>query len=98
MRIRHSDKIGNGKQQLRASIVFAHLQPGQAQILSTKRLVWGRKVYVSALRLDDGELLIVITPDSSPTAISDYAKRWGLETLFGMFKTLRILPRINSLY
>ena len=44
-------------------------------------------VYVSALRLDSGELLIVITPESCPTAVSDYGKRWGIETLFGMFKT-----------
>lgn len=87
LRIRNSDQIDNGKKQLRASIVFAHLQPGQTQILSNKRLVWGRLVYVSALRLDDGELLIVISPDSCSTAISDYGKRWGIETLFGMFKT-----------
>ena len=38
-------------------------------------------VYVSALRLDDGELLIVITPESCSTAISDYGKRWGIEKL-----------------
>lgn len=68
-------------------IVFAHLQPGQTKVLSGKRLVWGRKVYISALRLNSGELLIVITPKSCPTAVSDYGKRWGIETLFGMFKT-----------
>ncbi len=87
LRIRESDLIFDGKKQLRASIVFAHLQPGQSEILSGKKLVWGRKVYVSALRLESGELLIVITPESCPTAISDYGKRWGIETLFGMFKT-----------
>lgn len=87
LRIRESDRIFDGKRQLRASIVFAHLQPGQTRVLSGKRLVWGRLVYVSALRLESGELLIVITPESCPTAISDYGKRWGIETLFGMFKT-----------
>ena len=44
-------------------------------------------MYVSALRLDDGKLLIVITPEPCSNAISDYGKRWGIETLFGMFKT-----------
>ena len=67
--------------------IFANIKPGQTQILSGRRWVWGRSVYVSALRLDDGELLIIVSPDSSQTAISDYAKRWGIETLFGMFKT-----------
>ena len=44
-------------------------------------------MYVSALRLEDGELLIVITPEAATSAISDYAHRWGIETLFGIFKT-----------
>ena len=87
LRIRESDRINDGRKQLRASIIFAHLQPGQTQVLSGKKLVWGRLVYVCALRLDDGELLIVITPDSCSTAISDYGHRWGIETLFGIFKT-----------
>ena len=87
LRIRNSDKIDDGRRQLRASIIFAHLQPGQTQTLSGTRLVWGRLVYVSALRLDNGELLIVISPDSSGTAISDYGQRWGIETYERMFKT-----------
>ena len=97
LRILKSDRIGDGRKQLRASIVFAHLQPGQTQVLSGKRLVWGRLVYISALRLEDDELLIVIAPDSCPTAISDYGKRWGIETLFGMFKTRGFCERIYSL-
>jgi Transposase DDE domain len=39
------------------------------------------------LRLDDGELLIVISDDTPEKVISNYAHRWGIETLFGMFKT-----------
>jgi hypothetical protein len=42
---------------------------------------------MGALRLEDGELLIIISDDSPTTAITDYARRWGIETLFGMFKT-----------
>lgn len=87
LRIRHSDRISDGKKQLRASIIFANLKPGQTQTLSGRRWVWGRLVYVSALRLDDGELLIIITPETTTSAISDYAQRWGIETLFGIFKT-----------
>ncbi|WP_319422732.1 hypothetical protein [Pleurocapsa sp. FMAR1] len=51
--IAQGDRINDGRKQLRASIIFAHLQPGQTQVLSGKKLVWGRLVYVSALRLDD---------------------------------------------
>ena len=80
LRIRDSDLIDNGRRQLRASIVFAHLKLGQTQALSGKRLVWGRLVCVCGLRLDNGKLLIVITPKPCSNAISDYGKRWGIET------------------
>jgi hypothetical protein len=59
----------------------------QPEILSGCRWVWGRLIYISALRLEDGELLVVISNDSPRTAMNDYAQRWGIETLFGMFKT-----------
>ena len=87
LRMRKSDIIDNGRRQLRASIVFSNLKIGQTLTLSGKKLVWGRLVSVSALRLDDGELLIVITPEPCSNAIANYAKRWGIETLFGIFKT-----------
>jgi hypothetical protein len=39
------------------------------------------------LRLEDGSLLVVATQTAPKSAIADYAKRWGIETLFGIFKT-----------
>ncbi|MEL6927585.1 MAG: IS4 family transposase, partial [Cyanobacteria bacterium J06600_6] len=51
LRIRESDRIFDGKRELRASIIFAHLKPGQTQTLSGRRKVWGRLVYVSALHV-----------------------------------------------
>lgn len=44
-------------------------------------------VYRRATPLRVGSLLIVATSDSPQTALSDYAARWGVETLFGIFKT-----------
>ena len=41
LRIRNSDRIDNGRRQVRASIIFAHLQPGQTETLSGKKLIWG---------------------------------------------------------
>lgn len=87
LRIKANQKIHDGQKSLRASIVFSHLQAGHSEVLSSRRWVWGRLIYLSALRLDDGELLIIISDDSPTKAISDYAQRWGIETLFGNFKT-----------
>lgn len=87
IRIRASDCLYNGRQKLKASIVFQHLKPQQTQMLAKRRRLWGYWLYIAALRLDNNDLLLVVCPDSPPSAIADYAARWGIETLFGIFKT-----------
>ncbi|KAB1991136.1 transposase, partial [Haemophilus parainfluenzae] len=57
------------------------------RVLSGKRWVWGRRVYVVATRLEDGELLILATDSRPRSALSDYRLRWGIETLFAALKT-----------
>jgi len=37
--------------------------------------------------MSDNKLLVVATDQAPDTAISDYALRWSIETLFGMFKS-----------
>lgn len=87
IRIRESDKLSKGRTGLKGKVVFAHLKPNQTQVLKNRRCLWGHWVYVAALKLEDGKLLIVATAHAPKTAISDYAHRWGIETLFGIFKT-----------
>ena len=67
--------------------MFADLQPGQTKILRHQRCLWGYWLYIAALRLDDGSLLVVATQTAPTSAITDYAKRWGIETVKGIFKT-----------
>jgi len=77
--------------------VFADLQPGQTRILRHQRCLWGHWLYIAALRLEDGSLLVVATTQTAPkSAITDYAKRWGIETLFGIFTHSGILVGIDS--
>lgn len=87
IRIRESDKLGNGRTLLKARVVFAHLKTNEVKVLAKRRHLWGHWVDVAAMRLEDGSLLIVATADAPETALSDYAHRWGIETLFGIFKT-----------
>jgi len=56
-------------------------------VLSGKRRLWGHWLYLAGLRLEDGSLLVVATNHAPSTAISDYARRWGIETLFDCLKT-----------
>jgi Transposase DDE domain len=87
IRLRKNTLLHDGCRALRADLCFQELQPGQSKILTKRRRVWGRWLDVAALRLDDGTLLIVATAHAPESAIADYAKRWGIETLFGCFKT-----------
>ena len=89
LRLRHSDTISSrsGKSRQKGERVFANLKEGEQLILSGKRWVWGCRVYVVATRLTDGELLILATSHRPKTALMDYRKRWGIETLFAALKT-----------
>jgi hypothetical protein len=79
--------LGKGRQCLKVNAVFQALQPGQHQVLRHKRQLWGHWLYIAALRLEDRTLLVVAPQSGPQSAIADYAKRWGLETLFGSFKS-----------
>jgi len=87
IRIRESDKLDDGQKCLKAKVVFASLQVGEQVVLSKPRKLWGRWLYVAALRLPDGKLLIVATNRQALRAIADYGKRWSIETLFGCLKS-----------
>lgn len=87
IRIRENHKLRHGRRVLKASVVFQDLKPGQHRVLRDKRQLWGYWVYIVALRLEDQSLLVVATQTAPQSAITDYAKRWSIETLFGIFKT-----------
>jgi hypothetical protein len=87
IRLRESDKLDDGRKSLKASVVFSHLQINQHQVLRRPRQVWGCQVYVTAMRLEDRSLLIVVSSQPAGRAMVDYAQRWSIETLFGIFKT-----------
>ncbi len=47
--------------------------------------------------MKDGSLLVVATQTAPNKAITDYAHRWGIETLFGIFKTRGFCLESNHL-
>jgi hypothetical protein len=87
IRIRSNHKLSDGRSSLKVGILFQDLQVGQHKVLRHKRLLWGHWLYIAALRLEDGDLLVIATQTAPQSAICDYAQRWGIETLFGIFKT-----------
>ena len=63
-------------------------------------------VYVSGMKIEGGEYLIVVSYDKGQEALAEYKKRWQIETMFKAFKTngfniedthLSDLERVNKL-
>lgn len=66
--------------------LFHDLKPGERRVLFGKRKLWKQQVYLSALRLSNGELLILATDKFLENSVELYAKRWEIETLFSCLK------------
>jgi len=66
--------------------LFYDLQINEQLVLASKRKLWGHEIYLSGLRTQSGELLIVSSNEPGEQAIKNYAKRWEIETLFACFK------------
>lgn len=89
LRLKRNTLIPNAwNKRLRADVLFQNLRPGQARYLDGRRPVWGCFVHLSALRLDDGELLLIASSGvPQADAFTAYAQRWEIETLFGALKS-----------
>ncbi len=91
---------------VKITTLFRGLKSGESQILLGRRQLMGQPVYLSALRLSDGDLLIVATNQEDTDSLKRYADRWEIETLFSCLKSrgfnfedtrLTELKRIESL-
>jgi hypothetical protein len=88
IRIKADARVGTARGQLtEVKNLFRSLPVGYCQTLSGRRRLWGHELYIIGLRLDDGQYLILATQDNPESALDDYRKRWGIETLFGSLKT-----------
>jgi hypothetical protein len=88
IRIKKNAKVSNSRGELvPAQQLFGYLKAGESQRLEGVRTMNRVDVYLSALRLQDGELLIVATGKADENAIESYARRWQIETLFSCLKS-----------
>ena len=106
IRIRESELLFDGKEFINGKRLFEGLRIEEQRVLKHKRRLWGHWVQVAALKLLDGELMIIVTQKAVETAIFDYGKRWSIETLFGILKSrgfnleethLREMERLSKL-
>lgn len=74
-------------QEVRVDRLFLHLKIGETLTLQKPRVLWSQKVYISALKLETGELLILASNTVVVDPIKEYGKRWEIETLFSCLKS-----------
>ena len=87
IRIKKDAKIPNSRGVLmQAHCLFRLLKIGESLVIKQHRAMTGVDIYLSALRLNDGKLLIIASSKSCENAIEIYAKRWEIETLFSCLK------------
>lgn len=73
-------------ERIRVDRLFYLLKPGEMLTIKDVRRLGKQPVYLSGLRLSEGELLIVAGDRFEPEAIRIYGLRWEIETLFGCLK------------
>ncbi len=72
---------------MNAWTLFRDLKANQTRILKGKREIMGCRLHLVGMKLANSEFLLVATTDSPSKALSDYARRWEIETLFGCLKS-----------
>jgi len=85
LRLKADTLIANGRGELCCADWLFRSCPIQTERPLGFRRVLGRGRYVTGTRLESGEFLIVVS--DTERALSLYASRWGIECLFGAFKS-----------
>jgi hypothetical protein len=87
IRIRNKSYTVNSQgDRRRVDRLFYGLKPGETLNIDDARKLGSCSVYLSGLRLSDGQLLIVANSSFKQNAIEVYGLRWEIETLFGCLK------------
>jgi hypothetical protein len=89
LRIKENIRVANSRHQkmVAARNLFRTQKAGRAVLLSGARQVLGQRLFVMGMRRGDGEYVIVVSTEQTDRLLSEYARRWEIETLFGCLKT-----------
>ena len=89
LRLKENLLVDNSRHSRRVAArnLFRAQKADTGVLLAGARQVLGQRLFVMGLRRSDGEYVIIISTEESEQMLSDYARRWEIETLFGCFKT-----------
>lgn len=87
IRIKKDAKVPSSRgEPVQVKQLFQFLKAGEAHTLPTAKTMTGVDVFLTGLRLNDGELLIIASSKACLNAIEIYGNRWQIETLFSCLK------------
>lgn len=88
MRLKKDTQVKNGRGQfVPAWRLFTTTRINQMRVIPQARQMWGLELYLSGCKLKHGEWLILVSATDRDDPATQYAERWGIETLFGALKT-----------
>jgi Transposase DDE domain len=88
LRVRENFRVTNGRGQLvPVWKLFRQTRVNQPLVLAGPRRMWGDEWYFSGCYLGSGEYLIIVSPTYAAEAVTEYSRRWEVETLFAAMKT-----------
>jgi hypothetical protein len=89
LRLKENLLVENSRHQKRVAArnLFRTQKTGVAVLLRGARQVLGHSLFVMGRRRADGEYVIIVSTEETTLLLADYARRWGIETLFGCLKT-----------
>jgi Transposase DDE domain len=88
IRVRENTKVTNGRGHgVPVWRLFRSQRIGEPLVIEGARSVWGLPLFISGVRLSSGESVVVVAPRQTETALSDYSRRWEIETLFSCLKS-----------
>jgi hypothetical protein len=88
IRVRENTLVTNGRGQVVPIWrLFRSQRIGEPLVLERARPIWGLSLFVSGVRLSSGEYVIVVAPRFTEAALTDYGRRWEIETLFSCLKS-----------
>ena len=87
LRIKKNMKLSRSNGSLSPAVNFFRSLPVSTECrLVGRRLVCGHLLWVTGMRLESGDYLIIVSHDESDQVMEDYAKRWKIEVLFQSLK------------
>lgn len=67
--------------------LFQHLPVGQALSLHSRHFICGQWLYVTGMKLEQGDYLLIVTNANPKESLTLYAQRWEIEQFFKAIKT-----------